>query len=390
MNYTEPEMEGEEVQCLTDCHLAFLGNSMLTSCTGMVQPISALKFDCYQELLWSANNSGKVGSFYGIGLNDYTCFTAFTDAPVKDLEVVEEAVVPIGKDSICGFKRQGLLLFEYSSPNLEDLTCGCSLPVAPNSLLLGGKQNKIVQLDLITQKEQRVVHLKETDCLDVRANDRYVFTVDSSGVLTMRSLNSMETISSTAAHSGGVSDFDVCDNRVITCGFTNRAGTPYCDPFLKVYDVRNLKALLPHSVLFPPTMCRFANPFSDGQLIVASKYGHVMATNLNTSQNELLYQCCNGMQPVSITVSSTRQCAAIGDNAGSICLFGDRQSASTFNLDSWPTVFPTVDECLPPISIDDSNSSLAFVPTPLPPSNGYCSDFWPENFLRRKFRLFYF
>ena len=41
-----------------------------------------------------------MASFYGIGLSDYTCFTAFANAAVKDLEVVEEAVVPIGKQML--------------------------------------------------------------------------------------------------------------------------------------------------------------------------------------------------------------------------------------------------------------------------------------------------
>lgn len=38
--------------------------------------------------------------------------------------------------------------------DLSSITC---LPVAPNSVILGGRQSKIVQMDLVTQKEQRLV-----------------------------------------------------------------------------------------------------------------------------------------------------------------------------------------------------------------------------------------
>lgn len=77
---------------------------------------------------------------------------------------------------------------------------------------------------------------------------------------------------------------------------------------------------------------------------------------------------------------------AVGDNTGSICLFGDRQSDSLFNRDSWMTVFPTLEESLPSTSIHDINSAIAAVPTPLPPPNGYCSDFWPKGALERQCR----
>ncbi|KAI1725339.1 PAB-dependent poly(A)-specific ribonuclease subunit PAN2 [Ditylenchus destructor] len=349
----------------SDYRFAFLGNTMM-QCT--IQEITALKFDVYQELLWCGNSTGKVGSFFGLGLNEYTAFTAVNDT-IQDIVALEEAVVVVSKNTIFGYKRQGLPLFEYRSVNFDDLTCICSHPVAPNSLILGGRQSKIVQMDAVTQKEQRT------------KQEKYL-------QLTMRSLNTIDSVSSTCAHTGGIADFDVCGNQVITCGFTNRSGGIYSDPFLKIYDVRmSLKCLAPHSVLFPPTMCRFANPFSDGQLIYGSKFGHVMMTNLDNSCNELLYQYCTGVQmPCSMDVSSSRQCLAIGDTTGSICLFGDRQADSTFNQESWMTIFPTIDEPLPPTSINDKNSSIAVVPSPLPPTNGYCSDFWPENALLRQCR----
>lgn len=42
--------------------------------------------------------------------------------------------------------------------HFQDLTCIISLPIAPNSVLLSGRQSKLVQMDLVTQKEQRLVY----------------------------------------------------------------------------------------------------------------------------------------------------------------------------------------------------------------------------------------
>lgn len=55
---------------------------------------------------------GKVGSFFGLGLNEYTAFTAVNDT-IQDIVALEEAVVVVSKNTIFGYKRQGLPLFEY-------------------------------------------------------------------------------------------------------------------------------------------------------------------------------------------------------------------------------------------------------------------------------------
>lgn len=108
--------------------------------------------------------------------------------------------------------------------------------------------------------------------------------------------------------------------------FIFRNESSFCDPFLKIYDVRNLKPMNPFSISLQPVQCKFANPFGDGQLIVGSKvriyiflkkkifkHGHVMRMDLNGSKMEPLNQYCNG--PVRISISKTKQCACIGDNS---------------------------------------------------------------------------
>jgi len=223
------------------------------------------------------------------------------------------------------------------------------------------------------------------DCELFRCTDRYIYSADSSGKITARSLGTLDSVNSILAHTAGVSDFDVCGNKIITCGFSSRGGgITTNDPFIKIYDVRNMKALAPISLCFPPVLCRFTNPISEGQITIASKYGQIFTMDLNSTQaTELLYQGINGQMPTCMAVSSTRQCCAVGDNQGTVSLCAVPNFM--YNANSWPTVLP-ISEDQRPMMVDDVSRPLNSVPSPLPPINGYCSDYWPADSLTRTMR----
>lgn len=43
------------------------------------------------------------------------------------------------------------------------------------------------------------------------------------------------------AHNGTISDLDVRDNLLVTCGFSSRMGQYMVDPYVKVFDIRTLR-----------------------------------------------------------------------------------------------------------------------------------------------------
>lgn len=120
----------------------------------------------------------------------------------------------------------------------------------------------------------------------------------------MRSMNTVEAVRSAPAHSGGVTDFEVSGHNLVTCGYStttrlsasaeccgngsSRFGTPFSDPFLKVYDIRNFGAFIPLNVSFPPFLCRFLNYEGDSRVIVVSKVHNIMLWRMTDSYT---YMC---------------------------------------------------------------------------------------------------
>jgi PAB-dependent poly(A)-specific ribonuclease subunit 2 len=60
------------------------------------------------------------------------------------------------------------------------------------------------------------------------------------------------------AHESSLSDLDVHGNLLVTCGFgSSRHGSCSLDRFLKIYDLRSLRALAPIQVSIDPIMLRY-------------------------------------------------------------------------------------------------------------------------------------
>lgn len=85
------------------------------------------------------------------------------------------------------------------------------------------------------------VELSEPNCLVSRGTEKFLFTGDTNGKVSlcyprgeetaarktlfqiaMRSWESLETIQLLEAHGGPISDFDICGTKLITCGFSAR------------------------------------------------------------------------------------------------------------------------------------------------------------------------
>jgi PAB-dependent poly(A)-specific ribonuclease subunit 2 len=90
---------------------------------------------------------------------------------------------------------------------------------------------------------------------------------------------------------------------------------------------------------------------------------------------------------LTFDVSSSRQCMAFGDSAGSIHLFTSHSSA-LFNSFSRETEFADPVETLPPISITDEVTPLSTIPMPY--CQGALASDWPEELLKKVYRYVLF
>lgn len=93
-------------------------------------------------------------------------------------------------------------------------------------------------------------------CLQVSVRDPRTFTVEHE----------------LDAYSGSLSDFDVHGNLLAACGFSSRRAGLACDRFLKVYDLRVMRAITPLQVHVDPAFLRFV-PTYTSRLAIVSQTG---------------------------------------------------------------------------------------------------------------------
>ena len=93
------------------------------------------------------------------------------------------------------------------------------------------------------------------------------------------------------AHSGSLSDFDLHGNLMVTCGFSSRQGNLTVDRFIKVYDVRSLRAMAPITVSIDPLLLRFL-PGISSRIAAVSSNGQmeILETQAVTQENICIYQ----------------------------------------------------------------------------------------------------
>ncbi|EEC08698.1 ubiquitin specific protease, putative, partial [Ixodes scapularis] len=329
--------------------------------------VSALAFDSQEELLWMGNSGGHVTSYYTSELQKYTSFQVHATNEVRQLSTVDAGVLSLTSNTVRLNNRRGLIVFHHSSEEMEDMHC---MTLSPSgSLLMGGNQPSLIELDLSRGDHKVVTDVGENGCAVIRRHPRFICCADFNGKVTLRDPNTfnveytLESLSGT----GVLSDFDVLGNMVVTCGFTNRHGALTVDMFIKVYDLRVMRAVAPIQMMFPPSLLRFVPAFTS-RLFVVSQTGQFQLVDTSiTTQSSYIYQLETGGAGVhAFDTSSSCQALAFGDVAGYLHLYG-ASSHVNFNNFSNPTEFADPEEPHHPIDINDPIAPLSTIPMP------YCS-----------------
>ncbi|VDK22031.1 unnamed protein product [Anisakis simplex] len=131
-------------------------------------------------------------------------------------------------------------------------------------------------------------------------------------------MTTIDAISALQAHQGAIADFDVCGNKLITCGYSPRMGNLTGDRFLMVYDLRTLRPMPLVPLPIAPSFCRFLPSYSDNRIMVSSQAGELIVMDLNdqTGQQIPIQLDTNGCAIFSLDISPSRQCIAFGDQTG--------------------------------------------------------------------------
>ncbi|XP_026294129.1 PAN2-PAN3 deadenylation complex catalytic subunit PAN2 isoform X1 [Frankliniella occidentalis] len=349
--------------------------------------VSAISFDLEEELLWMGNQGGHVTSYFGTAAQKYTSFQVHASEEVRHILTGEAGILALTSSSLRGQIRRGLPLFTHCSENMVEMQC--MLQTSPTSLLMGGHQDKIIQFDLAQGIETGLIDVGENGCAILRQHPRYVCAGDPSGRITLRDPNSLSVEHVLETHSGSLSDFDVHGNLLLSCGFTNRQGTLSVDRFLMVYDLRMMRLVNPIPVVLDPLLLRFMPSFTSRVAVVSSLGQLQLADTVSLSTPNLsLYQVNTaGSLCLSLDMSSSCQCLAIGDSGGYIHVFTPTNSENPMiNTYSRETEFADQIDLPPSLSIKDETASLAAIPLPYSPHGGKLLSDWPAQCLNNVYR----
>jgi PAB-dependent poly(A)-specific ribonuclease subunit 2 len=147
--------------------------------------VSCLSFDLYEELLWMANISGHLTSYFTYHLDKYTSFQIDAIHDIRHVLTSPSGVLSLTKDSLRLSRRRGLTQFTHKSELLmKDMQCMTLLP--SGLLLMAGHQEKMIELDIERVKHVRVTDISESGCVVMRQHPRFVCLADPYGKVCNR------------------------------------------------------------------------------------------------------------------------------------------------------------------------------------------------------------
>ncbi|XP_018416297.1 PREDICTED: PAB-dependent poly(A)-specific ribonuclease subunit PAN2 isoform X1 [Nanorana parkeri] len=338
-------------------------------------PVSAVHFDVHEEMLWVGNHGGHATSFYSPALERYSSFQVHATNDIRQIQSLENGVVFLTKNNLKYMMRGGLIIFDYLMD--ENVDNHSLLFTDSSTLLMAGMQNHVIQMDLNTVQETQKYTVEDPGITVMRQSNRFFFCGHTSGKVSLRDLRTFKVEHEFDAYSGSLSDFDVHGNLVVTCGFTSRMNVLGCDRFLKVYDLRMMRAITPLQVHVDPLFLRFV-PTYTSRLAIISERGQCQFCEPSGLANpaDIFHVSTVGQLIMSFDVSASKQVLAFGDSDGCIHLWADTPEA-TFNTYPRDTEFalPCMVDNLPHLDWNQDLLPLSLIPVPLP-NETLLSD-WP-------------
>ncbi|XP_050421716.1 PAN2-PAN3 deadenylation complex catalytic subunit PAN2 isoform X2 [Adelges cooleyi] len=350
--------------------------------------ITATCFDTYENLLWIGNQLGYVTSYYSADMQKYTMFRVHSTEEIRSLLTTDSSLLVLTPTTLRCQMRRGLPIFTHSSENLNEMQCITQLTCSQDTILMGGHQDKLIEFNLNVCKEVSIINAGENGCAILRQNaNRTVCCGDPTGVIKLRDpRNVSKVIYTIDAHTGSLSDFDVHDNLLVSCGFSNALGSLELDQFLVVHDLRMMRSVSSIPMIIEPFLLRFMTSYSSRIAVVSSAGQCQLVDTVALSEQDMnLYQMSGaeeGLMALSMDVSPSSQAIVIGDNISTLHLF--TTASSRFNTLARDTVFALEIEPLPSISVTDELAVYSVIP--LPVCDGPLASELPEKYLSNIYR----
>ncbi|XP_062871382.1 PAN2-PAN3 deadenylation complex catalytic subunit PAN2 [Trichomycterus rosablanca] len=344
-------------------------------------PVTATHFDLHEELLWIGNHRGHASSFFGPTMGRNSSFQVHLADDIRHIQSMDTGVLFLTKSNLKCLTRGGLIMFDY--PMEESTDMHSLLLTDSNTVLLGGLQNYVSEVDLNTVQETQKFTVEVPGVAIMRQSSRFFFCGHTSGKVSLRDLRTFKTEHEFDAFSGSLSDFDVHGNLLAACGFSSRGLNGLtCDRFLMVYDLRMMRAVTPLQVHVDPLFLRFIPTYTSRLAIISQtgQYQFCEPTGL-ASLADVFHVNTVGQLLMSFDVSSSKQALAFGDSGGCVHLWSSAPDV-TFNDYSRETelALPCHVDSLPQLDWNHELLPLSLVPMHLTSTEPLLSD-WPSNLI---------
>ncbi|KAI8067921.1 ubiquitin carboxyl-terminal hydrolase-domain-containing protein [Gongronella butleri] len=332
-----------------------------------IAPVSALCWDPYQELLWVGNDSGRVTSYYGKGMQRYTSYKTHIDQQVRQIRVVERGVISLTHNSLQMRDRQGQVRWTIREhEHMKDLHCMTTTTLMNGELLVAGQQDHILVVNAARGAVTKSVS-GASNIVVMRHLPRAVCCGGMLGEVTMRDTRTMKVEQRIQAHTATLSDLDISGNLLLTCGFSQRQSSLVMDPLVKVYDIRMaVRSLAPIPFPSGPMFLKM-HPTLSSTCLIASQTGQFQVCDVSSlsmgalAPSSQFYQVQTSSYITAMDISSSGQTLAIGDGNSFVYQYADRENY-TMNPYSVPVVTPDPSPA-PNVTITE-NSPLSAVGMP--------------------------
>ncbi|GAA6000190.1 hypothetical protein JCM10207_007897 [Rhodosporidiobolus poonsookiae] len=305
--------------------------------TYLPAPPTTLAFDPLSPLLFTANPTGTVTSYYcspATGLSGrYTSYRGHWGA-VGELGVDQSGVLSVGGGgsmpgrsggggSIKLANRRGMTLWSVETDPPVPLTTYAYTPSRSSEIIATGPGSDFCVVHL---GRGSIVRRQPTSMnfLHLRRSSQLIGSTMTGSLAMLDTRTPDISVGETVlAHTGGISQLEVEGNYVVTVGYTMRQGLPLPDPFLKLHDVRYLRPLTPIPFPTPPAFVRF-HPRLSGNVVVASSDGRVQSLDLKDVGKSSVFQVETPSMLTSMAISPTGEGLAFGDADGYVHLWSAR------------------------------------------------------------------